>query len=353
MSTHFVDNEWTWKSEGGLAPVVRPQKAPTNDPRLNELLSMLTFKRKAWSKAEEEFIARFVEPLGAVRDEFGNYWLTIGESRILWSCHTDTVHNEGGRQKIEYGDNMIWTPDGECLGADDGAGVWLMAQMIRARVPGTYVFHRAEEIGAQGSDYIAEHCAERLAGLDFAIAFDRRGYTEVITHQMSRTASDAFGKSMCRALEPMQYVPSDKGAWTDTYSYAGIIPECSNIGVGYFQQHSNKEWLGVKHILTLADTLCNADFSQLVCAREPSDWDTRARSWSQHELWADEPDPTTTAPNHADVQDIEWFLYDKPDIAAMFLHACGYDVKDLERFEYDLAAQFAADAADEIDNTEN
>jgi hypothetical protein len=49
-----------------------------------------------------------------------------------------------------------------CLGADDAAGVWLLCEMIRAGIPGLYVFHRNEERGGRGAEFFAKHkvCAD-------------------------------------------------------------------------------------------------------------------------------------------------------------------------------------------------
>src|ERR1019366_6093943 len=69
--------------------------------RLGTLLDMLTYCRPAGSGAESAFIARFVATLpGAVVDPFGNWHVIIGTSPILWSCHTDTVHDTSGRQTV-------------------------------------------------------------------------------------------------------------------------------------------------------------------------------------------------------------------------------------------------------------
>ncbi len=152
--------------------------------RIGELLTMLTYMRPAGSASEVAFIREYITPTGAAADEFGNYWLTIGDAPILWSSHTDTVHNHSGKQAVTYGDGYATLnydakalSVSNCLGADCTVGVWLMLHMIRAGVEGTYVFHRSEEIGGLGSSYIANECPDRLDGMFAAIAFDRAGST--------------------------------------------------------------------------------------------------------------------------------------------------------------------------------
>ncbi len=94
-----------------------------------DLLAMLTYRRPAWSDAESKFIERFIHPLGAESDDFGNMMLRIGTAPVLWSCHTDTVHKNEGRQTIGVSDGVVKLAKGSkvnCLGADDAAGVWLI-----------------------------------------------------------------------------------------------------------------------------------------------------------------------------------------------------------------------------------
>ena len=240
-------------------------------PRERELLTMLTYMRPAWSSTETAFIDRFIRPRGTEEDKAGNHWTTIGSgSPILWSSHTDTVHKREGKQRLLLGDGLVSAENSDCLGADCGVGVWLMCQMIDAKVPGTYVFHAGEEIGGVGSEWASRNRKNYLASLSFAIAFDRKGTDEIITHQMvGRTASDEFARSLAVALRPLTYSPSDNGTFTDTAHYSNIIPECTNIGVGYYKQHQKMECLDIRHATSLLDTILKADFSGLVCARDP------------------------------------------------------------------------------------
>ncbi len=267
--TQYVETE-TYRSESMLTD------------REYELLEMLTYCRPAGSNAERAFVKRFIEPLGTIEDEYGNHWLTIGTSPILWSCHTDTVHKRTGFQKVLYGAGIATAEGTNCLGADCTTGVWLMANMIRANVPGTYIFHRDEEIGGHGSQYIAMECSERLNGIDYAIAFDRRGISDIITHQMGgRCASNAFAESLASILAPLAYAADSTGSFTDTANYSDIIPECTNLAVGYYRQHTSTEYQDIIHASALLDVLIAADWSQLVCARDPAKVDSWESRWWQ------------------------------------------------------------------------
>jgi peptidase M28-like protein len=241
---------------------------------INTIVEMHSYKRPHQSKGERKFIARFLRPLGVERDSAGNVIKRIGTDPVLWSCHTDTVDWSTGRRYTSVYDGILSlakTDPSHCLGADDGAGCWLMREMIKAGKEGLYVFHAGEEKGGIGSNHIARKTPELLNGIQAAIAFDRTGYTDVITHQLGgRSASDAFAESLAKELGG-KYKPSSNGIYTDTANYTGLVPECTNISVGQFNQHTKDEQLDMVFLIALRDTLLALDTSKLVISRKPTD----------------------------------------------------------------------------------
>lgn len=241
------------------------------------LLAMLTYKRPHGSKAERAFIRRFILPHIDYQDEAGNLIKAVGDRpSILWSSHTDTVHRQGGRQTLEITDDQwVHSLSNDCLGADCAAGVWLMLEMIRAGVPGLYVFHREEESGGRGSMALARRTPERLDGIQAAIAFDRKGFTSVITHQFGdRCCSNAFASSLADILGE-HWALDDTGTFTDTANYTDLVGECTNISVGYLDQHQKTERQHLGFLECLRDILVSADWSRLVIARKPGERDER------------------------------------------------------------------------------
>lgn len=246
-----------------------------------ELFAMLAFRRPAWSRTERNFIHRFIRPLGMQEDEIGNLYKRVGDAPVLWSSHTDTVHSAGGKQALRFANGIVALDDkaSDCLGADCTAGVWLMVQMIRAGVPGLYVFHRAEEIGGVGSSFIAKHRLDILDGIKFAVAFDRRGHKSVITHQGDRCCSEAFSASLSAALG-MGHSSDSGGTFTDTANYVDAIGECSNLSVGYMNEHTKRETLDVEYLEALRDALLQLDASTLVAERAPGEVDPDGYSFN-------------------------------------------------------------------------
>lgn len=289
---------------------------------LRTLCDMLTYRRVSGSRTEGKFIRRFIQPLGAKPDSFGNYVLRVGDdSPVMFSSHTDSVHRTAGRQRLVYKDGLLTvkhpktvkTPkaktvtytykdkDGQtvtqsyqtfastnnqCLGADDAVGCWIMREMVQAKVPGLYVWHRQEESGGVGSSYIADTTPSLLSGIKAAIAFDRRGTSDVITHQAGgRCASDVFAKSLAGQL-PGAFRPSSGGIFTDTANYTGLVGECTNISVGYDSEHTSHESLDLAHALKVRNAMLSFDHTALKYARIPgtgaNDWGDDYCKWGMY-----------------------------------------------------------------------
>lgn len=218
---------------------------------------------------------------------------TDPKSDTLFSCHVDTVHGpaecDGTLQDLAYdaafGHIVLakveqgQTPG--CLGADDGAGVYVCLKMIEAKVPGTYIFHTGEERGGIGSNALKAKESEFLDQFSRAIAFDRAVQREsspevIITQGGHPCASPAFGMMLASALNNCGVVFSDPwvishgGSFTDTKVYCGIIPECVNLGVFYAQQHSPREFLDVGGLEALVQAAIKIKWDSLKATRKPA-----------------------------------------------------------------------------------
>lgn len=342
------------------------------DPDLQNLGTMLSYCRPAGSKTERAFIRDFIAPIAPQMDRAGNLYKKIGDTPIVWSSHLDTVHHMGGKQEpVLYKDNVIGLKKGSksnCLGADDTAGVWIMLEMIKAQKPGLYVFHRGEERGGVGSSHIAKREPHRLKGMKAAIAFDRRGTTSVITHQgWERCCSAAFAVSMAAMLP--EYELDDGGSFTDTANYTDLIGECSNLSVGYYQEHSSNEMLDVSHLFLLRKSLLDLNLEKLVFERKPGE--TEYKNWRRYryddfdtykingstavtttgssygsaaagdyykpwkgweETYKDDQQPEYRTPKHTSIRtsgNMVQFVKNNPDAIADWLEQMGYDVSTM------------------------
>jgi hypothetical protein len=267
--------------------------------------------------------------LRASTDKVGNIHIDArrgDSSRTLFVAHVDTVHRADGPNKFIKAHGM-WYAKGAPLGADDGAGCAMLMHLLHAGVPGYYVFTQGEECGGIGAKYLAKQHEHLLSEFDRAIAFDRRGIDSVITHQgWGRCCSDTFADALSAALnvdERLMYLPDSTGVYTDTAEFTDIIPECTNISVGYDHEHSDKESLNIYHFMALADRVIDIDWDSLPTSRDPSvvegKWDTVS-----HGAWA-----TTSVSSfvnndfgYAEYSDEELELHDLTD--AIYDAQCGY-----------------------------
>jgi hypothetical protein len=315
---------------------------------LETLVQMLSYRRPAGSKTERRFISEYIRPLGVWQDRGGNLLKRIGNAPILWSCHTDTVHRMGGLQPVYVADNEATLPRGttsNCLGADDTVGVWLLREMILAERPGLYVFHRAEERGGVGSDWLAAHTPQLLQDMECAIALDRRGVSDVITHQAyGRCCSDAFAYSVASQLNAKQsglrYTPDDTGVFTDTANYVELIGECSNLSVGYWSEHTTKESLDLDHAIALRDALLGFDASKLTFERKAGEID--AADWSGYHRYGDDAADWSSVSYNGTENDmterrhtIAELVRDHPNEVADILESFGVDWSSLAQEIWD------------------
>lgn len=310
---------------------------------LDSLLEMLRHRRPHGTNAATKFGRRFLTPLMGPPDCSGNYFTRIGESRTMFAAHYDTVHYQGGTQKIAVGDDFAFLPSGSksnCLGADCTTGLWLVLEMIRAGVPGNYAVFAGEEVGCIGSRDFVQERPDDYDRVDAVISFDRRGYQSVVTHQMGyRTASDKFAASLAGILD-LDMKADPGGSYTDSNEFSHLIPECTNLSVGYFSQHTTKEAQDLSFAARLRNRLVDAEWSQLVIARDPSDFDpwgdyydkpkkakkAKARNLAADGLGWDHGYRSESLP------DLRRMVRDYPDAAAALLEDLGCTSEDLRQY---------------------
>lgn len=308
VTTTQGSNPMTRTSKAATKKFVPAKRTATFDDiqatpvSMNALLDILTLVRIANSPAEHYLIDTYIMPLKPEVDAYGNLFLTIPDTKgesptVAFTAHTDTVHSDFDftpyyvskaknkptrrtvtdveRQSIIVEENMLTldpTSDEDCLGADDGTGVWIMLNLIAAKVPGLYCFYLDEESGRQGSEWSVANNPERYEGIDMMLSFDRKGTSDVITHQMGeRCCSELFAQHISHAIDPEGGVkPDDTGSFTDSYSFLDVIPECTNICVGYYSQHTPRETQDLTWAAYLVNRLIAVDWNIVPVERDPT-----------------------------------------------------------------------------------
>ena len=247
------------------------------------LLDWLAIQRPYGSQHEINFTymlyQKCVGQLGCQnveQDNFGNVIAWVGDgANVLFSAHTDTVHHEEGMQTVcvDLKQNFAFTKDGSCLGSDDATGCYILWRMIEAGVPGVYIFHRGEEVGGLGSEWLAKNRPEIFKPIDMAVAFDRRGTDDIITSQAGGDcASGHFADSLTEAFglaNPKLIYSEADGVFTDTANYTRLVAECTNISCGYYDEHTPDECQDLGHLEELIKACVVLPWSELVVVRNP------------------------------------------------------------------------------------
>lgn len=213
---------------------------------------------------------------GLTEDEFGNLFIKIGESDVMFTSHLDTATSALTTVNHVFDKNIIKTDGKSILGADDKAGVTIMLYMIENKIPGLYYFFLGEEVGCVGSRKVADKFStQKIEGINKVVSFDRRGTSSVITYQSGkRCTSDKFGEALASELnrveESFSYKTDDTGVLTDSIQFIKIYPECTNISVGYQSEHTFNESQDIEHLEKLAVACTKVDWIGLPVERDPS-----------------------------------------------------------------------------------
>ena len=213
---------------------------------------------------------------GLQTDEFGNLFIKIGHSDVMFTSHLDTATSTLSPITHIFDEDIIKTDGKSILGADDKAGVTIMLYMIKNNIPGLYYFFLGEEVGCIGSKKVAEvQKKEKIEGINKVISFDRRGTSSIITYQTSRRCcSEEFGEALSKELNVVEstfdYKNDDTGVLTDSVQFVSIYPECTNISVGYYSEHTFSERQDIKHLEKLAEACLKVNWTELPVKRDPS-----------------------------------------------------------------------------------
>ena len=220
-------------------------------------------------------------PNGYQEDGHGNYYLLIGEKpSTMFTCHLDTADRTQTRVNHVFDGNMIRTDGTSILGADDKAGMTVISYMISKGIPGLYYFFIGEEVGCIGSGRLSRDWKNNKFSdhITKCVSFDRRGTDSIITHQMfgrccSQTFSLELAKRMNATSNDMKMSPDSTGILTDSAKFMDLIPECTNISVGYYKEHSTVESQDIEFLKRLCKTVVNMDWETLPIERDQNSYE--------------------------------------------------------------------------------
>jgi hypothetical protein len=210
-------------------------------------------------------------PKGYIEDGLGNFYLKIGENpTTMFTCHLDTADTKQSVVRHNFFDNFIGTDGTSILGADDKAGMTVLLYMISKKIPGLYYFFIGEERGCIGSSRLASvwNNLPISEGITKCVSFDRRDVDSIIIEQFGGVCcSLVFAKELSNRLNSVEYCfkysPDPTGIFTDSAEFIELIPECTNISVGYYNEHTPSEKQDIDHLEKLCKAVCKIDWETL------------------------------------------------------------------------------------------
>jgi hypothetical protein len=237
--------------------------------------TFISLVTETYPHGHEEEVVPFISGIGLQKDQWGNYYKVIGKSTTMFTSHLDTADRQKSKVNLysekRDGDEILRSDGTTILGADDKSGVAVMLYMMAHNIPGVYYFFLGEERGGIGSGYVAANykSVKHLEGMKKCVSFDRRNYYSVITSQFSVCCSDEFGTALCKELSKgglkMKLDPT--GVFTDSAQFVDVIPECTNISVGYFEEHTRNEHQNITFLEKLAKACLLVNWENLPIVR--------------------------------------------------------------------------------------
>lgn len=227
---------------------------------------------------EEQRLEKYL-PSGFKKDSTGNYYYQIGNSETLFTTHLDTYSAklEKVNHVIDKDDPYKIGTDGKTiLGGDNKLGCSILIGMIKNKIPGTYYFFLGEEPILSGGLYGSKNALaanpEFFTKFKRCIAFDRRAYGSIVVRQMGRMCcSPDFAKKIAEEFD-IRGIKWDQeggyGYYTDTAVFMDVIPECTNLSAGGFNEHYTTEWVDLNYTYQVYQTALEMDWESLPVVRE-------------------------------------------------------------------------------------
>lgn len=228
-------------------------------------------------------------PEGYKKDSVGNYYIEIGNSDTLFTTHLDTYSDKYEKVNHVIDGNIIKTDGTTILGGDNKLGMTIMLYMIDKGIPGTYFFFLGEEPIVSGGLFGSRNALisnpEYFKKFKRAIAFDRKEKGSVVRRQKGRfCCSEGFANALSSELTELgiHSAPDPKAYYTDTATFLDIIPECTNISAGGYNEHYTTEWVDLNYTIKVAEAACKINWDSLPTEREVTYFEPKFKVEPRH-----------------------------------------------------------------------
>lgn len=198
------------------------------------------------------------------KDEFGNLFINIGESKILFSAHLDTYSKKVEKITHVIQDGFLKTDGKTILGGDNRVGCAILINMINNNIPGNYYFFCGEEVGRLGSEYHNSKISEGEYLL--AITFDRKEIGSICNYQRGiKLANDKLVDFLMSELNKTGYnfFKDNFGLSCDTYSFNKKVNNCLNISTGVYDEHKVTERVDINFYKSIFNISTKIDWKRI------------------------------------------------------------------------------------------
>jgi hypothetical protein len=204
-----------------------------------------------------------------VEDDYGNIYSIRFDKKPLFSAHLDTVGESYVDKKLVISKEKLSRP-GYILGADDAAGLNLILNHVESI---NFAFFKDEEIGCLGSSHAMKDLffTELLKMCSFVVVLDRRNGGDVLGNKHGYCNEELDEK----ILNVLEYGKSVKGILCDLDSIQSTL-QGVNISVGYYNAHSNSEYLDLKEFARINNKILELNEIEI----EPTGYDKPAPIYS-------------------------------------------------------------------------
>jgi hypothetical protein len=100
-----------------------------------------------------------------------------------------------------------------------------------------------------------------------------------------RTCSDEFARDLASQLNNyrLNFKPDNTGVYTDSAEFTSVIPECTNVSVGYYQEHTFNEHQDIEHLYKLAESCLQVEWEKLPTKRDMTKVESKWDNWDKYD----------------------------------------------------------------------
>lgn len=225
-----------------------------NQRQLELLKEVLFLEQDELHLFNDSFLSEFYEK-DEIFDAWGEGMYFKGDIPVLLVAHMDTVHMVKPTEETLFYDrekDVMWCPNG--LGADCRAGVFNILDIVSKGYKPHIMLTWDEEIGGVGASklmqrwglgsYTAEALLvqEGMRNVNFAIQFDRHGYSEAVYYDLDNQDFENYISSFGYYTQIGSY--TDICEICPEYGFAGV-----NVAAGYMNEHKSNEILMIEEMM--------------------------------------------------------------------------------------------------------